>query len=163
MEPEDGYDTDEPSDGEDSQKSNLLTHGDLQGPDDSNGKEGHEKIGYNVDTGVHIPNPMTRSALHVVGLNSWYHPRFIVDALRSRLLKDLPVSVNRDACEDRSDDRRYAPKDANGHNDVERDAHLSHSEDPSVLEKNRHFGEHEAGVVANDTPEQVLGYISLII
>jgi len=71
--------------------------------------------------------------------------------------------VDRDACEDRSDDRRYTPKDAHGHNDVERDAHLSHREDSAVLQKNRHFGEHEAGVVADDTPEQVLGYISLIV
>jgi len=69
VEPKDGYDTHEPTDSENGEKSNFLTHGDLQGPDDSNGQEGDEKIGYNVDAGVYIPNPMTRLALHIVRLS----------------------------------------------------------------------------------------------
>jgi len=70
VEPKDRDDTHEPTDSEDSKESNLLTHSNLQGPDDSNGEEGDEKIGHDVDAGVHIPNPMTRLELHVAGLKS---------------------------------------------------------------------------------------------
>ena len=66
VEAEDRYDTDEPPDGEDGQKSNLLAHGNLQGPDDANGKEGDEEIGYDVDASVHIPNPVIQLALRIV-------------------------------------------------------------------------------------------------
>jgi hypothetical protein len=53
------------------------------------------------------------------------------------------------------------PSYANAHDDVKRDAHFSQSKDPAVLEKNGYFGKHEAGVVKNDAPEQVLVDVSL--
>ena len=70
VEAEDRYDTDEPTDSEDGQKSNLLAHGDLQGPDDANREEGDEEIGYDVDAGVHIPNPVIQLALRIVRLST---------------------------------------------------------------------------------------------
>jgi hypothetical protein len=66
-----------------------------------------------------------------------------------------------DTGEDRGDDRRNAPENAHSHDYVKRNAHLSHSKDSAILQKDGHFGEHETGVVADDTPEQVLPYVSL--
>ena len=69
--------------------------------------------------------------------------------------------MDRDACEDRGDDCAHTPKNAHSHDDVEWNAHLAHSKDSAVLQENGHFGEHKAGVVADDTPEEVLEYVSL--
>jgi hypothetical protein len=76
------------------------------------------------------------------------------------LLEYLPVGVDRDACPDRSDQCGDTPSYADGHDNVKRYAHFSQSKDATVLEKDGYLGEHEAGVVEDDTPEQVLFAVS---
>jgi hypothetical protein len=87
----------------------------LESPNDTNGKEGHDEVGEDVDAGVHIPN------------------RLVVDTFRSGLLQYLPVGMDRDTCEDGSEERSNTPSYTDGHDDVEWYAHFSQSKDPAVL------------------------------
>jgi hypothetical protein len=113
----------QPTDRQNEQQRDLLTHGDLKPPDGSDRERCYQQIGGYVQTCVCVVHAYIASK----------YSRVLVNAFRKRSFRKVPVRIQRKASKYGTDNANESASEAKGHGSVYGYPHLRVSEDAAIL------------------------------